>query len=131
MSYTAQQVFDIAVGDLIGKRQANGVIDPAKVDKWKARTTGILTAWQNEMSILLNVDTPDAIESLSDEITIDSRTTAHFYLAAQLLLVEDPASSSYFNTKFEENRNIRVRKQPAEEIEVTDAYDSTNLEDTW
>ena len=122
MSYTVQEVFDVAVGDLIGKRQADGTIDQLKVAKWKARTLGILTSWQNEMAVLLNVDVPDPLTSMTDEITIDAKNCAEFYLASQLLIVEDPSSSSFYNTKYEENRNTRVRKQPATEETITDVY---------
>ena len=122
MSYTVQEVFDVAVGDLIGKRQADGTIDQLKVAKWKQRTPGILTAWQNEMAVLLNVDIPEPLTSMTDEITIDAKNCAEFYLASQLLIVEDPSSSSFYNTKYEENRNTRVRKQPATEETITDVY---------
>ena len=128
MAYTVQKVFDIAVGDLIGKRQADGTIDQSKVGKWKARTLGILTAWQNEMAVLLNVDTPDELTSMADELAIDAKNCAEFYLASNLLLVEDPASSSFYNSKYEENRDKRVRKQPAIEAEVTDSYYASDYE---
>jgi len=126
--YTVQTIFDLAVGDLIAKRQANGIIDQSKVAKWKALTPGILTAWQTEMAILLNVTVPDTLSSMTNGITITDKSTAHYYLASQLLLVEDPSSSSFYNQKFEENRNVRVRKQPAEEQLVTDVYSSSDSE---
>ena len=119
---TGQQIFDIAVGDLIGKRQSTGIIDAAKTLRWAKRTPGILTAWQNEMATILNVTTPTAITALTDVISIADNASGQFYLAAQLLLVEDPASSSYYNQKFEENRNDLLRRQPSSYVTITDSY---------
>lgn len=46
---TAQQIFERAC-DFMDKRNPNGVIDPTKTARYKARTPNILTQWQNEMS---------------------------------------------------------------------------------
>lgn len=44
--FSALEIFNLAC-DLIGKRQANGTIDPGKTAIYRARSLGILTAWQN------------------------------------------------------------------------------------
>ena len=47
--FTALEIFNLAC-DLIGKRQANGTIDPGKTAIYRARAPGILTLWQNTMA---------------------------------------------------------------------------------
>ncbi len=49
MPITAQNIFDLSM-DLINKRLSNGTINPTTTSIYKARATGILTLWQNEIA---------------------------------------------------------------------------------
>jgi len=64
----------------------------------------------------------EPITDLSQEITVPDKVSGPYYLAATLLLIEDPASASYFQQRFEELRQIIVRKRPSEAVPIVDAY---------
>lgn len=118
---TAQQIFNLAC-DLIGKRQSNGTIDPGKTAIYKARAPGILTLWQNEVELLLSIPMSDPIVTMDQTMTVDDRTSGPYYLASKLLLVEDPASSSYFEQKSDENKSLFGKRQVAVETAIKDVY---------
>lgn len=67
---------------------------------------------------------PTKITSLTDSIEVDDITamSGAYYLAAHLLLVEDPNSASFFNSVYEDLKREAVIKSPASENPIQDVY---------
>jgi len=64
----------------------------------------------------------DPITDLAQEITILDKTSGPYYLAAKLILVEDPATSSFFEEKSDELKRLFVQRQKSTEESVIDVY---------
>lgn len=124
---TAQSIFDMTC-DLISKRSANGTIDAGKTATYRARSLGLLTLWQNEIELSIGADISDPITNLSQAITVDDRVSGPYYLAAKLVLIEDPGASSYFEQKADELKNLFMRRQKAVEVVITDVYGFNEVE---
>lgn len=119
---TANDIFELCAGDIIGRRTSTGIIDVTKTAKWKNRVPGILTIWQTEMAIALDVDIPDPIMEISDAITINDRLSGAYFLASKLLIVEDPSSASYYEQKFEDMKKLLLKRQPQSFEAIEDVY---------
>lgn len=119
--YTGLEVFKLS-SDLIDETLATGAINGATTGIYKARATGILNLWQSEMSIELLVPTPDTLESLDDVLVIDYPNCAAYFLSAHLLLVEDAASASFFNQRFEELKIKILSNRPVLATQIIDVY---------
>jgi len=119
--YTAQDIFNMTM-DLVSKRNANGTIDPGKTATYKARSLGLLSLWQSEMQTTLMQTISDPITDLSQEITVNDKVSGPYFLAANLILIEDPDSAGFFEQKFEELKQTIIRRQPATEVAITDTY---------
>jgi len=126
--YTAQNIYDLAI-DLIDERLASGAINATNTTIYKARTLGLLTSWQNEIATCLNITIPDPITDLTQVIIVGDRISGQYYLASQLLLVEDSDRASFFNDKFMENKRLYLSRLPVKIMPLTDVYevdDGTN-----
>lgn len=67
---------------------------------------------------------PTAITVLSQTIEVDDHLaiSGAYYLATHLLLVEEPAMSSYFEQKYNELLALAMRPKPAQKVAIIDVY---------
>lgn len=67
---------------------------------------------------------PSPITSLTDTIAVDDITamSGAYFLAAHILLVEDPDSASFFNQRYEDLKIQNNTKQPVAIQNITDVY---------
>lgn len=72
---------------------------------------------------------PTTITDLTQTLQIDEVTSisGSYFLAAHLILIEDPDSASFFNGMFEQLRLESNIKQPVSEAKIVDVYGSHSL----
>jgi hypothetical protein len=92
-------------------------------------------AWEGRNILLVDYDyvgkvrviykpVPITITALTQTLQVDDivAMSGSYYLASHLLLIEDPASASFFQQVFEELRIESRRKQPAPMQKIEDVY---------
>lgn len=76
-------------------------IDNASTKDYRARTPGILTSIQNDITMKLGMSYLDEITTMESEVELDDAICATIFvyeLCARLLLTEDTALSNYFSS---------------------------------
>jgi hypothetical protein len=92
-------------------------------------------AWEGRNTLLVDYNyigkvrviykpVPITITALAQTLQVDDivAMSGSYYLASHLLLIEDPASASFFQQVFEELRIESRRKQPAPMMKIEDVY---------
>lgn len=117
MTVTAQDVFVIAM-NIMDEVSQDGTYDGFP-DDYKKKSWSLLTMLQAEL--LPSSAEPLSITDNLSVIQVDDRTalTALPYgLSAHLLITEDQARASFFNSRYDELK----RKRPATITTITDVY---------
>ena len=132
----AQIIYDIAMS-LMDERKNDGSVDVNSTKDYLARSTGILTVLQTEITMELknvgaDVDSLDEIKNMTTDIDLDDDICLGiipYGLAARLLAQEDTALSNYFGSLYDNrfNRYLDSYKTKAKQEERKDYYNS-NME---
>lgn len=119
MAVTVEQVYNIALS-LMDEVTDSGSILADNPNYYKTKTLSVLTTLQTEL-LPLTV-TPEPITSLEQTLLLDDRVALSvlpYGVAAHLLLMEDVASASFYNNRYDELK----RKLPTAIEPITDVYD--------
>jgi hypothetical protein len=119
MAITANTVFELTMA-LIDEIASNGIVDAQGALDYQGKAPRLINILQFDLCRRLNV-TPTVISSLSDTLSVTDDVAYRilpYGLAGLMLLIEDPQTASYYNSKYEE-----LRKQiPSTWETITDVY---------
>jgi len=92
--------------------------------RWEGRSTLLVDYNYVGKVKVIYKPVPIVISDLAQTIQVDDivAMTGAYYLASHLILIEDPASSNFFQQMFEELRLESNRKQPAPIQKTEDVY---------
>lgn len=92
--------------------------------KWEGRRDLYINYYYVGKVRIVYKPVPITISDLSQTLQVDeiSSMSGAYFLAAHLLLIEDPASASFFNGMYEELKLEASLKQPATESAIVDIY---------
>lgn len=129
----AQVIYDITMS-LMDERKNDGSVDVNSTKDYLARSPGILTVLQTEITLELkrvgaDVETLDEIKTMETDIELEDDiclAIIPYGLAARLLAQEDTALSNYFSSLYENAflRYLSTYKELAEQEEREDVYNS-------
>lgn len=130
----AQDIYDITMA-LMDEMKDNGDVDIQSTKDYLARTPGILTILQTEVTMFLktkgvNVDTLDRLTSMQDDVDLDDSIcmgVLPYALASRLLGQEDSSLSNYFNSLYGEKLETtsETLRTKAKRVDIEDYYDAT------
>ena len=104
-------------------------IDNTSTKDYRARTPGILTSIQNDITMYLGIGYLDEITSMESDVELDDAicaTIVVYELCARLLLTEDTVLSNYFSSLASNLKNTtleRYRTKAKQEVRE-DVYGS-------
>lgn len=104
-------------------------MDNTSTKDYRARTPGILTSIQNDITMYLGIGYLDEITSMESDVELDDAicaTIVVYELCARLLLTEDTVLSNYFSSLASNLKNTtleRYRAKAKQEVRE-DVYDS-------
>lgn len=104
-------------------------IDNTSTKDYRARTPGILTSIQNDITMYLGMEYLDEITSMESDVELDDAicaTIVVYELCARLLLTEDTVLSNYFSSLASNLKNTtleRYRTKAKQEVRE-DVYGS-------
>lgn len=104
-------------------------VDDTSTKDYRARTPGILTSIQNDITMYLGMEYLDEITSMESEVELDDAicaTIVVYELCARLLLTEDTVLSNYFSSLASNLKNTtleRYRTKAKQEVRE-DVYGS-------
>ena len=129
----AQTIYNITMS-LMDERKDDGSVDISSTKDYLARSPGILTVIQTEITMELkkvgaDVETLDEVEDMDTDIELKDDicfAIIPYALAAQLLLQEDATLSNYFASKYDEKlyRYLSEYREKAKQVEREDVYNS-------
>lgn len=88
-------------------------VDNTSTKDYRARTPGILTSIQNDITMYLGMDYLDEIKSIESDVELDDTicaTIVVYELCARLLLTEDTVLSNYFSSLASNLRNTTLEQ---------------------
>lgn len=102
-------------------------MDNTSTKDYRARTPGILTSIQNDISMKLGIGFLDEIQTMESEVELDDAicvTIVVYELCARLLLTEDTALSNYFSSLASSlmNNNLEQYRKKAKQETREDVY---------
>ena len=104
-------------------------MDNTSTKDYRARTPGILTSIQNDITMYLGMEYLDEITSMESDVELDDAICARivvYELCARLLLTEDTVLSNYFSSLASNLKNTtleRYRTKAKQEVRE-DVYGS-------
>ncbi len=104
-------------------------VDNTSTKDYRARTPGILTSIQNDITMYLGMEYLDEITSMESDVELDDAicaTIVVYELCARLLLTEDTVLSNYFSSLASNLKNTtleRYRTKAKQEVRE-DVYGS-------
>jgi len=92
--------------------------------KWEGRKDLYINYYYVGKVRVVYKPVPTTITDLTQTLQVDelSSMSGSYYLASHLLLIEDPASASFFQSMFEQLRLENNIKQPVSEAKIVDVY---------
>lgn len=91
-------------------------IDNTSTKDYRARTPGILTSIQNDITMYLGIGYLDEITSMESDVELDDAicaTIVVYELCARLLLTEDTVLSNYFSSLASNLKNTTLERYRA------------------
>ena len=91
-------------------------IDNTSTQDYRARTPGILTSIQNDITMYLGIGYLDEITSMESDVELDDAicaTIVVYELCARLLLTEDTVLSNYFSSLASNLKNTTLERYRA------------------
>ena len=91
-------------------------MDNTSTKDYRARTPGILTSIQNDITMYLGIGYLDEITSMESDVELDDAicaTIVVYELCARLLLTEDTALSNYFSSLASNLKNTTLERYRA------------------
>ena len=91
-------------------------MDNTSTKDYRARTPGILTSIQNDITMYLGIGYLDEITSLESDVELDDAicaTIVVYELCARLLLTEDTVLSNYFSSLASNLKNTTLERYRA------------------
>ena len=91
-------------------------IDNTSTKDYRARTPGILTSIQNDITMYLGIGYLDEITSMESDVELDDAicaTIVVYELCARLLLTEDAVLSNYFSSLASNLKNTTLERYRA------------------
>lgn len=88
-------------------------MDNTSTKDYRARTPGILTSIQNDITMYLGIGYLDEIASMESDVELDDAicaTIVVYELCARLLLTEDMALSNYFSSLASNLKNTTLER---------------------
>ena len=129
----AQTIYDITMS-LMDERKNDGSVDVNSTKDYLARTPGILTILQTEITMELKrvgakVNSLDEVKNMTTDIDLEDDICfgiIPYGLAARLLAQEDTTLSNYFSSLYDNafNRYLSEYKQLAQQEDREDVYGS-------
>ena len=104
-------------------------VDNTSTKDYRARTPGILTSIQNDITMYLGMDYLDEIKTMEADVELDDTicaTIVVYELCARLLLTEDTTLSNYFSSLASSLKNTTLDRYKAKSKQVAreDVYGS-------
>lgn len=122
MATTVDTVFKLAM-NLIDEITDAGLVNTQNTNNYKAKTPAILSILEAELMVLEGIELPAMLTAVTDNVHVSDRTARlvlPYGLAAQLLLVEDRNTASFFQQRYEELK----RRIPRSFVAITDVYEA-------
>jgi hypothetical protein len=104
LATTALTVFEYTMA-LLDEIQDNGQISTQNTQNYKAKTPKLITILENDLCRKEGILNPTPITDINDELNVSDDVALRilpYGLASVLLLIEDPATASFYNQRYEE-----------------------------